>query len=582
MPRLRAKFHRLLPAWSMLFCLTLGQLSAEIVGWLSWEVSSRQDIGWAKVWYWLLGPLVGGALISCIILLRPRYQPRTGLFSAVPTGGRSRSSVSLGVPLLLLIVGLVSRLIAAPITYGNQLADELDGGVSSERLIVGRVLTRPRHPRPYEVTFGLVGLARNAGVALGVNNRVRRSTSQGANGSQEHVQPQEGGLLESGRFSCRGVYLPWRNISGLRRGDVVALRVRATQITPEQPFSSAAYLQRRGYAFRCRVIHSARLATEPPGVVELIGERLHSYCVSALGEGERSGMLLALTLGERDGISLQTEHLFQQAGLSHILVLSGFQVSLIFALGMRLIGFLQRWLGTSLTLLLPHLIALGASLLLVIVSGFETSGARALLAVLLVAIREARGQERAMHVLHRLNSVGVVGCLMVIIWPGCLFEPGVELTFAALVVLIGSPIIVRASGLREFFLVTSLVSTVTGVIAGVWFGSLPLLGVPANLVVAPVFSYVGTLGGLLSLGLVAIGVDSGGVALRLIAAILELLRDVVALVVIWVASSSALYYALLLGHLLLVAIIIRLTIRQFRIVRALLLGVGIRPESFVG
>ena len=52
--------------------------------------------------------------------------------------------------------------------------------------------------------------------------------------------------------------------------------------------------------------------------------------------GEESGVMKTLALGERDGLDAEVKSLYQMAGLSHILAISGLHISVV---GMAIYNF---------------------------------------------------------------------------------------------------------------------------------------------------------------------------------------------------------------------------------------------------
>ena len=81
---------------------------------------------------------------------------------------------------------------------------------------------------------------------------------------------------------------------------------------------------------------------------------------------------------------------------------------------------------------------------------------------------------------------------MLLLFPGCILDPGVQLTFAALAgICIGrfSTRLVKSKW-REFFRICFYASLFTSVVSAYWFGYISLSGFVLNIVFAPLFSFV--------------------------------------------------------------------------------------------
>ncbi|OJI09623.1 MAG: hypothetical protein COV08_00565 [Candidatus Vogelbacteria bacterium CG10_big_fil_rev_8_21_14_0_10_49_38] len=131
-----------------------------------------------------------------------------------------------------------------------------------------------------------------------------------------------------------------------------------------------------------------------------------------------------LLLGDRGGLGEQTEENFRRAGLSHLVVLSGYNITIVADNMLRFGAWL--WPAGS------WLFGVGAVLLFVIMTGGEASVVRAALmgSIALVARRYGRPYEASIALL-------VAGFLMVLWQPRLLvFDLGFQLSFLATLGLI--------------------------------------------------------------------------------------------------------------------------------------------------
>jgi competence protein ComEC len=248
--------------------------------------------------------------------------------------------------------------------------------------------------------------------------------------------------------------------------------------------------------------------------------------------------LLSLVIGERHALSTHTEQAFKRTGLSHVLVLSGYQVALFFGvvwwlmnlvvtISSRIIeGFRlpttysprtgQLWVAQ------PSLLALGLTAFGLLVIGFESSSARAIIALGLVVV--ARLNERHTD----MGNVLVLALLVLsLVAPGCALEPSTQLTFAALTgILVAHHLRVPGEGVLRAYARTSFWATLLPLlVAAIWFETFPLAGLICNPLMAPPIALWGTLGGACAMLLFASGIDPNGIMLRVIADGLVFMRE---------------------------------------------------------
>lgn len=353
------------------------------------------------------------------------------------------------------------------------------------------------------------------------------------------------------RLACRAVDLPWRNAGMLREGAVVAARV-VLQALPhsKNPFSFERAQQRQGIVLRCRVLHlSPPLSLQQPWWVR-VRAALRAHVEQQLGEGERSGLLLSAAFGMRDVLSFSTEEIFRRTGVAHLLVVSGYHVSIVsFSLYSVTYWLLTRapcWrLLAIFDLVLPlsAAAALSGAIGYVVLCGAELSGVRALTALTVVAAaglwgRSGNGMQAMLAALLLIHALV----------PGALLQPGVQLTFAALV---GLQLAVHGGGgrLRQAWRAVLLAGCATGVVSMWWFGQLSLIGFVVNLVIAPVL-------GVLSCAIVPLALIASllGVATPLMLSAQALLwaRDLLGILSApeWVVIETEPQLALLLSVLL--------------------------------
>jgi competence protein ComEC len=232
-----------------------------------------------------------------------------------------------------------------------------------------------------------------------------------------------------------------------------------------------------------------------------LGDRLRAWLrrSSAPGlAGDRRAVLEGIVLGDDAGLSDPLKTSFRRSGLYHLLAVSGQNVVLIAAGALCLAWLmgLPRWSG--------HVAAVGSILAYVLAVGPQPSVIRA--AVSGVAVSAAWLVARERDPWHALLLAGVV----LLAWnPYELFDPGFELSFAAVVAIFVAlgPVLEVLEGypvprkLAAAVAVSATCSLATAPILWLRFGQVPLLGVVANALVEPVVAL------LLGLGLVTAVVD---------------------------------------------------------------------------
>jgi competence protein ComEC len=258
--------------------------------------------------------------------------------------------------------------------------------------------------------------------------------------------------------------------------------------------------------------------------VERLRERL-SVRIASLFPPLSGGFMQAALLGDRENLDPRLGEVFTRTGTGHIIAISGMNVAILAAIGWAaMTPFVsslrrRRWL-------------LACGLLLYIpLGGSSPSVARA--ALMGVALLCAQGCAR--HVLLP-NALGAAGLLLLALQPGSLLDPSFQLSFAAVLGLAllptrlgqraagsaarsrppraprgeGAPSLpaswvptarrgrTLATGALDLVAVTavSLIATLPFTLA--YFRHLPLLSLPANLVVVPALGAL-TAGGLAAL-----------------------------------------------------------------------------------
>lgn len=287
---------------------------------------------------------------------------------------------------------------------------------------------------------------------------------------------------------CKGVEVPWRNSSGLKIGDTVLADLRVRSLSPvRSPLSYESTLRRRGIAAQCVLKNVVRVSRVRQ--TQTTYEQLMGWMGSYPGYELEGGLFASLLFGYRTGLSNIIEDQFKRTGLSHLLVFSGAQVAILYislyaavyagTVGVMYLAKIYRGVGVS------RYIALFLTVFFVLLVGSDKTTIRALIAA--VASVSAAQFERHSSVLW---GMGISAFALSIFWPGCMLEPGMHLTFAALFGI--------WMGLlqRSFLWGCIYTSFATSCVSMLWFETFSIIGFLINPIIVPVVSFGTTMIGL--------------------------------------------------------------------------------------
>lgn len=281
-------------------------------------------------------------------------------------------------------------------------------------------------------------------------------------------------------------------------------------------FDYRAYLMQRGTvltAYSYSQEYLRRLDRHPPRLYSLLN-RLREHLTSTLSAGlpENLGDLaVSVVYGDKiTDLADSTREQFRRAGLTHILVASGTQVSLLIVM---LALFFSRAVAGSYTRgSLIGLAQFSITLLVVLVyaaiTGFETSILRAFIMGGLVLVAQFVNRQA-----DGLSTLAQAGIILLLMNPLQLLAPGTQLSFGATFGLIYAagvffPLLTRLPVMPKRILQT-LVTTggaqlfVFPLLAA-HFQQLSIWGLLSNLAAIPLAFLLLLVGGLASIGLAAI------------------------------------------------------------------------------
>lgn len=335
------------------------------------------------------------------------------------------------------------------------------------------------------------------------------------------------------------ISVPETTASGV--GDAVTVRARLfPPAGPVRPggydFSFRAYFDRIGATgFSYGVPRAAELG-EPSLLLKAyrqlgdLRQGISDRISGVLGSGHRPALAAALLVGDRSGLSPESEEALRQAGLAHILAISGLHMAL-FAGGTYAVFLMFLSLSQTATLYYPtHRLAAAAALLAAAcylgLSGASVATQRSFIMVFLVFLGVLTGRRGL-----TLRSVALAGLVLLLLAPERLFHPGFQMSFAAVICLVAAYDSLRnfqrvnlpnersevpvLRGIRivlrwtfGLFLTALIAGTATGLIGAYHFGRIAPYGLIGNMLGMPVFSLIVMPMGVLALILMPLGLAS--------------------------------------------------------------------------
>ncbi len=216
------------------------------------------------------------------------------------------------------------------------------------------------------------------------------------------------------------------------------------------------------------------------------------------------GTVTALLVGDTSGIPPEVNNAYRNAGLSHLLAISGMQLSVaglgIFWLVRRLLACWPRLALTHNIRLYAALVGLAAVPLYTLIAGAGVSVVRAAVMVSFFLAAVVAGR-----VSGALRAWAVALAGMCLLWPESALTAGFQLSFSATLGLIlaqAAGILGAGKGhgrlawmlghLRQFAVTSLVAGLATLPLVAYIFGQVSLVSLPANLVAVPLMGALGT------------------------------------------------------------------------------------------
>ncbi|WP_100261244.1 ComEC/Rec2 family competence protein [Qipengyuania seohaensis] len=231
-----------------------------------------------------------------------------------------------------------------------------------------------------------------------------------------------------------------KDMAGLEEG--ARIRLRARLMPPSAPilpgaydFARAAWFQ--GLAGTGSVAGEIELVEQAGNRNSLIAraQRQLSAHVRARLDGAPGTIAAAFASGDRGGISTADEDAMRDAGLTHLLSISGLHVSAVIAAAYFLaIKLFALWPYFTLRVRLPLVAAAvgaGAGIAYTLLTGAEVPTVRSCIGAMLVLGALALGREPL-----SMRMVAVAAAAVLFAWPEALVGPSFQMSFSAVIAII--------------------------------------------------------------------------------------------------------------------------------------------------
>ncbi|KRA83453.1 metal-binding protein [Altererythrobacter sp. Root672] len=334
-----------------------------------------------------------------------------------------------------------------------------------------------------------------------------------------------------------------RDLPGLDEG--ARIRVQARLMPPQPPmlpgsydFARTAWFQ--GLAATGSAQGDIELLEKAHGGALLASvQRSLSQHVRSRLDGSAGAIAAAFASGDRGAIASSDEEAMRDAGLTHLLSISGLHVSAVIAAAYFVsIKLLALWPWMALRVRLP-LVAAGSGALVgvgyTLLTGAEVPTVRCCVGAMLVLVALALGREPL-----SLRMVAVTAIAVLLVWPEALAGPSFQMSFAAVVSIVAlhgcAPVRAFLAPREEGWLAWSLrraaMLLATGLVIEIvltpivlfHFHRAGIYGAVANVVAIPLVTFVSM--PLIALGLILDLVGAGAPAWWLAGQSLELLLQI--------------------------------------------------------
>lgn len=301
------------------------------------------------------------------------------------------------------------------------------------------------------------------------------------------ILSDNGGRLN---LSVQGSDLPWNSPGSLNVGDRVVAELRVCSGKKKRVVNKIIHDIQPYIVLRRIKLNKLSALSQS---YQNYRERALLLVVDSQPQNDGLDIVLATTLGYKDRLATHVKDVFNKAGLSHLLVVSGLHVGIFFRCSAALFQNLlvwSRWVVLR-GWVTPTARWLGivCSSMFVLLVGADAPAVRALISAMFYLLAQL-GSRRV----RRLRLLVLVFILIIEIWPGCFLECGVQLSFAALLGLLCAENLLSLSRqnhstwknrIMSSLLYSSCAWCFTAPVTYYWFGQFSPWAPLVNLVFAP-------------------------------------------------------------------------------------------------
>jgi competence protein ComEC len=221
---------------------------------------------------------------------------------------------------------------------------------------------------------------------------------------------------------------------------------------------------------------------------------LKSYDLNSFHK-ENYNLLMALLFGEKTELSKEINTTYTQAGIIHILAISGLHIALIYGIVLWLTKPLLKLKKGKLYI---FLLSLSVLWFYAVLAGFSASIVRAAVMFSVVAFAKMINRQSNIY-----NSLAVSALLLLFYNPNYLFDVGFQLSFAAVLsIVVFQPLVRKYSYSKHLIILKTKELLLISLVAQIgvlpltlyYFGQFPMLFLLANLLAIPLSSLILILG----------------------------------------------------------------------------------------
>lgn len=309
------------------------------------------------------------------------------------------------------------------------------------------------------------------------------------------------------------IYLTTNGLSA-STGDVIEFPARFVTITDNPNFKSNGFAGRmnsKGYIYKVDGnVNGIAIAGHYPTLQAKASEcrdRIAAKIENSSLSRPSSELIVAVLLGDKSLLSSETRESFTDAGVAHLLALSGMHVAIIMGIILTLLFPLRMVMGKNWI----HFIAVSILWIYAYFSGLAPSTVRACIMATFIVIAMSIERKNA-----TLNALFGSAFIILIADPTALYDAGMQLSFICVGCILAFA--GKANTIDRHYhpwlytinssMIVSLVATAgTWMLVAHYFHKVPLLFLPANIAMIPLFTPFTWLS-LIYVGLLLAGYDS--------------------------------------------------------------------------